>query len=117
MPWRVEFFETSRGSSPPKDFLLSLPPKAQAKLARAIDLLVEYGPELGWPYVRAIRGRKRLLELRTSLGSDAYRLFFFRAGAKRLIVVHGIPKKEQRTPARDLDTASERMRTYLGRRP
>jgi len=115
MPWQVEFFETSRGSSPPRDFLLGLPAKAQAKVARALDLLEEYGPEIGEPYVKAIRGRKNLLELRTSLGSDAFRLFFFHAGERRLIVVHGIRKKSQRIPARDLDTAEERMRTLQGR--
>ena len=117
MPWQVEFFETSRGSSPPRDFLLGLPAKAQAKVARAIDLLEEYGPEIGEPYVKAVRGRKGLLELRTSLGSDAFRLFFFSAGDKRLVVVHGIQKKSQKTPVRDLDTAAERMRTQQGREP
>lgn len=117
MPWQVEFLETSRGSSPPRDFLRGLPAKAQAKVARAIDLLEEYGPEIGQPYVKAIRGRRGLMELRTSLGSDAFRLFFFHAGGKRLVVPHGIRKKTQKTPVRDLDTAEQRMRTYLGRRP
>jgi len=117
MPWQVEFFETSRGSSPPRDFLHGLPAKAQAKVARAIDLLEEYGPEIGQPYVKAIRGRKGLLELRTSLGSDTFRLLFFRAEGKRLVVVHGIRKKSQATPARDLDTAEARMRTRRGRQP
>ena len=117
MPWQVEFFETSRGSSPPRDFLLGLPAKAQAKVARAIDLLEEYGPEIGQPYVNAVRGRKGLLELRASLGSDAFRLFFFRAGGTRLVIVHGIRKKSQRTPGRDLDTAEERMRSRQGKQP
>ena len=117
MPWKVEFFETSRGSSPPRDFLVGLPAKAQAKLARAIDLLEEYGPGIGEPYVKSVRGRKGLLELRTSLGSDAFRLFFFRAGDTRLMVVHGIRKKSQKMPSRDLDTAVERMRVQQGREP
>jgi phage-related protein len=115
MPWQVEFFETSRGSSPPRDFLLGLPAKAQAKIARAIDLLQEYGPEIGEPYVKAIRGRRGLMELRTRLGSDAFRLFLYRAGERRLVVVHGIRKKSQRTPARELDTAEERMKAQQGR--
>ncbi|MDZ4277705.1 MAG: type II toxin-antitoxin system RelE/ParE family toxin [Dehalococcoidia bacterium] len=113
MAWRIEFFETSRGSSPPRDFLRGLPPKAQAKLARAIDLVEEYGPEMGQPYVKAVRGRKGLLELRTSLGSDAFRLFFFRAGKRQLIVAHGFRKKTQKTPAQELDTAQQRMGEYL----
>jgi phage-related protein len=116
MPWQVEFFETSRGSSPPRDFLLGLPAKAQAKAARAIDLIEEYGSEIGPPYVNAVRGRKGLLELRASLGSDAFRLFF-RAGGTRLVLVHGIRKKSQRTPVRDLDTAEERMRSRQGKQP
>jgi len=117
MSWAVEFFETARGSSPPRDFLLRLPAKAQARLARAIDLLAEYGPRIGGPYVKAIRRRRGLWELRTSLGSDAFRLFFFQAGERRLIIVHGIRKKGQRTPNRDLDTAERRMTEYeRGRR-
>jgi phage-related protein len=115
MPWQVEFFETSRGSSPPRDFLLGLPSKAQAKVARAIDLLEEFGPDIGEPYVKAIRGRKGILELRVGLGSDAFRLFFYRAGGRRLVVVHGIRKKSQKTPLRDLATAEERMTTQQGR--
>jgi phage-related protein len=113
--WTIEFFDNDRGSSPPNDFLLALPKKAQAKLVRALDLLEEYGPTMGEPYVKAIRGKTGLMELRTSLGSDAFRLFFFHAGGRRLVVVHGIRKKSQRTPLRDLETAERRMLEHLGR--
>ena len=115
MKWAIEFFDTDRGSSPPKDFLLALRGKAQAKLVRALDLLEEYGSTIGEPYVKAIQGKRGLMELRTSLGSDAFRLFFFHSGGRRLVVVHGIRKKSQRTPLRDLETAERRMLEHMRR--
>jgi len=101
------------GLQPAAGLHLRVGPKAQAKVARTIDLLEELGPEVGPPYVKTIRGRNGLLELRTTLGSDTFRLFFFRAVGRRLVVVHGIRKKSQRTPPRDLDTAEQRMKEYL----
>lgn len=95
--------------------MLRLAPKAQAKLARALDLLEEYGPQIGQPYVKAIAGRKGLWELRVSLGSDTFRLFFFHAGGRLLVIVHGVTKKGQRIPSRDLDVSEQRMATFLRR--
>jgi phage-related protein len=115
MKWPIDFFENDRGASPPRAFLLALPTKAQAKLLRALELLEDYGPTMGEPYVKAIRGKSGLMELRTSLGSDAFRLFFFHAGGRRLVVVHGIRKKSKRTPLRDLDTAERRMLEHTRR--
>ena len=115
MAWRVEFFEVSRGTSPPYDFLTRLPLKARAKVTRAVELLEQGGPHIGEPYVKALTGRPGLFELRTSHASDAFRLFFFQAGREHIVVVHGIRKKTERTPARDLDTAEQRRAHYLGR--
>jgi len=116
MSWRIEFFETERGTSPPREFLLGLSPKAQAKFARTLDLVAEYWPHIAEPYVRATAGRRGLFEVRTQLGREAYRLFFFTAAAHEcLVMVHGIRKKTERTPARDLETAERRMLVYLER--
>jgi phage-related protein len=116
MPWRIDFFETARGSSPPREFLLGLPAKAQAKLARAIDLLEQYGPQLGAPYVKRLAASGGLRELRVTLGSDAFRLLFFHAGEGLLVIVHGMRKKGQRLPSHELQTAEARMLQYLNRR-
>ena len=115
MSWRVEFYEVERGTSPPRDFLGGLPPKAQAKLLRVLGLLEKHGPALQEPYVKRLSGWPGLLELRTSVGSDAFRLFFFFADRDLAVVVHGIRKKSERTPVRDLNAADARRKAYVRR--
>ena len=115
MSWRVEFYEVERGTSPPRDFLASLPLRPRAKLARVLNLLETHGPALTEPYVKRLTGWPGLLELRTSVGSDAFRLFFFFAAEELAVVVHGMRKKTERTPARDLSTADARRKDYLRR--
>ncbi len=96
--------------------MLSLPPKAQAKIARALDVLEEYGPAIGEPYIKSLAGHTGLSEVRVGLGLDAFRLFFFAAAEKHLVIVHGIRKKTQRTPIRDIETAEQRRAAYVRRR-
>jgi phage-related protein len=115
MSWRVEFYTVEAGTSPPRDFLASVPAKPQAKLLRTLNLLETHGPALAEPYVKRLSGWPGLLELRTSVGSDAFRLFFFFAAADLAVVVHGIRKKTERTPARDLSTADARRKNYIRR--
>lgn len=116
MSWRIEFYSTERGSSPPRDFLVSLPLKARAKVVRTLELFEEFGLALGEPYIKSMAGHRGLYELRVRSGSDAFRLFFFVAEREHVVVVHGIRKKSDRTPVRDLATAVDRMTDYARRR-
>jgi hypothetical protein len=52
--WNVEYFETDRGDCPVAEFIDSLDAKSQAKVARALDLLEEFGTNLGTPYTKHI---------------------------------------------------------------
>ncbi len=115
MACRIVFFEVGRGTSPPQDFLAGLPPKALAKMLRTIGLLETHGSALGEPYMKRLTGWPGLLELRTSVGSDAFRLFLFFAESDLAVIVHGIRKKTERTPIRELRTAESRRQEYLRR--
>jgi phage-related protein len=115
MSWRVEFFVTDRGSSPPGEFLLSLPARPRAKIGRALELLEEFGLVLGEPYIKSMAGHRGLYELRVRSGSDAFRLFFCVPAPQHAVVLHGTRKKTDRTPKRDLETAAGRMVEYLRR--
>jgi phage-related protein len=107
VPWQVEFFQTRRGTSPPREFVFSLPAHDRNKVIDAIERLEEEGLAIGEPLVKMLAGYK-LYELR----AGAIRLFFFHHRFEHVVIVHGIRKKTQRTPRRDLDTADARRADY-----
>ena len=59
---------------------------------------------------------KGLLELRIEFASNIFRIFFFLSQSNNAILLHGIAKKSQKTPKKELDVALERMKEYSGRR-
>jgi phage-related protein len=112
MRWEVEFYESSSGRKPVAEFIMSLKPKEQAKIARAIDLLEEFGPQIGMPYVRHLGDG--LWELRVPFGGQTFRLLFFVEG-NALIMVHAFSKKTPKTPLKELNTAIARIKDYRRR--
>ena len=79
MKWSIELYEKENGQCPVLEFILSLPPKHQAKAEREIDLLEEFGINLTYPHTRKIEGGsyKDLWELRIKFASDISRIFYF----------------------------------------
>jgi phage-related protein len=111
----IVLYQRPNGTYPVADFIAALDEKAQAKIARALDLLEECGPALGMPHVRPLPDTGGLRELRVPFGGQAYRLLFFTDG-NSLVLVHGFVKKAQKLPRRELQTAVSRMKDYLQRR-
>ena len=117
MEYKVELYEKTDGKTPVLEFILSLDPKQQAKIYREIDLLEKFGNELHYPHVDTIKGKKYngLLELRIGFASNIFRIFYFSPENNRIILLHGIIKKKEKTPKKELDTALDRMKEYLRR--
>jgi len=111
----IIFYETSAGNIPVAVYIKRLNVKAQAKVARALDLLEEYGPAVGAPHVKHLAGTGGLYELRVPFGGQAHRILFFLDGAD-IVLVHGFTKKADKIPKRELETAISRMKDYLQRR-
>src|SRR6266516_331144 len=108
MDFAVEFYETATGRSPVREFLDDL--KASdaddfaAVLAGLGKLRVrQYHRE---PLAKALGGG--LFELR-HVGKLNTRVLWFFTKGRRIVAVHGIRNKGQAIPARDLNTARERM--------
>jgi phage-related protein len=118
MEYIVEMYEKTDGKTPVLEFILNLSPKQQAKVYREIDLLEKFGNELHYPHVDTIKGKKYngLLELRIELASNIIRIFYFLTENNKVILLHGIVKKKQKTPQKELDTALDRMKEYLRRK-
>jgi len=118
MEYKVDMYEKEGGKIPVLDFIQSLEAKKQAKIAREIDLLEKFGNELHFPHVDTIKGEKYkgLWELRTEFASNIFRIFFFLPAINNAVLLHGIVKKKQKTPKKELDVALERMKDYVRRK-
>jgi len=117
MEYKIELYEKTDGKTPVLDFILSLTPKQQAKIYREIDLLEKFGNELHYPHVDTIKGKKYndLWELRIEFASNIFRIFYFLPENNKAMLLHGIVKKKQKTPKKELDIALDRMKEYLRR--
>ena len=71
---------------------------------------VEYGWPVGIPICRAITGRRGLWEVRSSLPGGRIARVFFCIQRGRLVLLHGILKKIEKTPDSDLDLAMKRKK-------
>jgi len=111
MEFTVEFYESAAGRSPVREFLDGLKqsdPGDHAAVMRGLAKLRnrQYHHE---PLSKALGDG--LFELR-HVGRLNTRVLWFFVKDRRIIAVHGIRNKGQAIPARDLDTASERVRDW-----
>ncbi len=113
MTWTIDFYRGVEGNVPVEDFLVSLSEKDRARIAWTINLLEEYGLQLGPPYVKHLGGK--LWELRIRAGRKTYRIIYFAYVGQRFIILHGFLKKTQKTPRRELEVAERRMADLLFR--
>ena len=114
MKFRVELYETRAGSSPVRDFLDKLKTSDPDDFAAVVAGLAklrnrEYHRE---PLCKALSNG--LFELR-HVGKLNTRVFWIFVKNCRIIAVHGIRSKGRTIPARDIKTATERMRNWRRR--
>jgi phage-related protein len=112
--WNVEYYKAPSGNRPVEEFLDSLDTKSQAKIARTLDLLEEFGNKLGMPYARHLE--KQLWELRVRQSRNRYRIIYFLAKPEKFVLLHGFTKKTAAVLRTDIDLARHRMDDYLSRR-
>jgi phage-related protein len=108
MEFTVEFYETVNGRCPVREFLEELSasdPGDHAVVLRGLAKLRDrqYHRE---PLSRALGDG--LFELR-HVGKLNTRIFWYFVKGQRIVAVHGVRNKGQAIPARDLDTARDRM--------
>ena len=114
MEFTVEFYETEAGCCPVQEFLDEMKSSDAGDFAAVMDGLAklrhrQYHRE---PLSKALG--KGLFELRHVGKLNTRVLWFFMAG-RRIVALHGIRNKGQALPARDLETARERMRDWQER--
>lgn len=111
--YEIEFYEKICGECPVAEFLDSLDEKMFAKVARNIDILKIHNIKLREPLVKPIEDG--IFELRTQVGNDITRIFYFFCVGKKIILTNGFIKKTQKTPRKYIDMAIEYKNDYLSR--
>jgi phage-related protein len=105
----VRFFKTPAGNEPVRDWLKKQ--TAEDKKAIGSDIkAVEFLWPLGYPQVAKLD--KDLWEVRTDLAGRICRVFFT-VTTGFMILLHGIIKKDQKTPKQDLELAKKRRNSVL----
>lgn len=112
--WSVEFYSKSDGTCPAQEFLDSLSPKNDVPfILRDLELLSEKGFELRRPYVDNLG--QGIWELRTRTQSGHFRMFYFFFDGHKIIVTHGMHKKQNKVPPNEIARAQEYRIDYLER--
>ena len=101
--YKVVFYSTVRGDSPPADFVKGLDVKVRAKVHKWLSLLEEEGPGLPRPHADVVEGPIR--ELRIGFGHMEVRLLYFFHARTVIVVAHGFLKKTRAIPAGDIRRA------------
>jgi phage-related protein len=114
MSWNIEYYRSGNGKYPVEEFIKSLEVKPQARIAKTMDLLEEFGIELGMPYARYLE--KQLWELRIRLGRNRYRIIYFLPSGRTFILLHAFSKKTDAVSRADIEIAKSRRDDYLSRR-
>ncbi len=111
--WEIKYYPAGKDRFPVAEFIDSLDAKSRAKIARTLDLLGQFGIELGMPYAKYLE--EQLWELRTQYGRKRYRIIYFLASSQTLVMLHGFTKKSGPVPRRDVEIAKARRNDYLSR--
>ena len=111
----IIFYRTADGQCPVQDFLDSLPGKAAQKVTWVLSLLEELDI-VPSSYFKKLVSTEGIWECRIQLGSNAYRIFAFFDGTSVVVLTHGLVKKTQKTPQREIERAEAYRKDYLQRR-
>ena len=104
-PLAVRFFRTAAGREPVRAWLRSLD-RATKKVVGEDIKTVQFGWPVGMPVVRKLD--RDLWEVRSKLPDGIVRVMFT-VQAGTIVLLHGLIKKGQKTPKKDLTLAHNRL--------
>lgn len=104
------FYQLSSGKEPVRDWLLSLTQEHRQTIGQDI-MAVEFGWPCGEPLCKSLSSYPGLWEVRSNIKSGIARVFFY-IDKSEMILLHGLVKKTQKTPDKDLKLAQKRKKEY-----
>ena len=104
MRWKVEFYDSKVVKG-----IRQWPTGIEAKFARIVGLIEEFGPEgVGMPHIKSFG--QGLFEIRVKAVEGIGRAFFCTIKGKVVIILHEFIKKTEKTPHKEIDLAKKRMK-------
>ncbi|MCL2481513.1 MAG: type II toxin-antitoxin system RelE/ParE family toxin [Spirochaetaceae bacterium] len=104
----IVFFETASGKQPARDFIKRLSKDDQKEIGADIRVVQNSFP-IGLPLVRKLK--PDLWEIRSLIKDGIFRVFFTILNEK-IILLHAIVKKSNKTPLKELDVAVTRLNEF-----
>jgi phage-related protein len=106
----VKFYCLASGKEPVLEWLKTLD-KADKRIVGFDMKTIEEGWPLGMPLVEKLD--KNLWEVRSNINDGCITRVFFTIVKHEMVLLHGIKKKTQKTPKKDLDLAKSRRNAVL----
>ncbi|MGV6852230.1 MAG: type II toxin-antitoxin system RelE/ParE family toxin [bacterium] len=106
MNWKVTFY-----SEKIEVQTLKFPKGILANFLHIVEMIEEFGPNLGKPYVGRLSSG--LYEIRSKGKEGIGRSIYCVAKRKEVVILNSFIKKTQKTPKNDLDLAKKRMKEIL----
>ena len=103
MSYQIEYFNANAKTS-----LDAWPAGLKARYLALLSRMTEYGPELGMPHTRVIGDG--LFEVRAKAVEGSGRAFYCTVVGMRIVILHGFIKKTDKTPAKELKIARDRLK-------
>jgi phage-related protein len=103
MEWKIDYYNQAI-----KDNARALPKSIKAKFEAILDKMLEYGPDLGLPFTKAMG--KSLFEIRAKGQEGIARGFYCTISKNTIVILHIFIKKTTATPKKELDLAIKRLK-------
>lgn len=103
MTWQVNYYSTKVARE-----IDAWPEGILASFMRIVRLMRASGPDIGMPHTRAMGGG--LFEVRAKGREGIGRAFYCTVVGERIVVLHAIVKKTEKTPAAALEIARARLK-------
>lgn len=101
--WIIDYY-----SQAVQDEISAMPVGIRADYARLTGLLIEFGADLRLPHSRTMGNG--LFELRSKGREGIGRVFYCTLKGRRIVILHSFIKKTAKTPKKELDIATRRMK-------
>jgi phage-related protein len=102
-PWKIVFY-----SSKVEEDIFDLPVGIRAKLSKILDMIEDFGPNLGKPYTASMGDG--LFEIRVKAKEGIGRVFYCLVINREVTLLHSFVKKSQKTPKKELALAKKRKK-------